>query len=52
MNEITVAHIWMGGVIVVALIYGICYFIFDALGKENREKAAKLKQSGKLNAEN
>lgn len=52
MNEITVAHIWMAGVIGIALIYGICYFVLDALGKENRARAAKLRESGKLPVEN
>lgn len=43
MNEITVAHIWMGGVIGIAAIYAIFYFVLDAKGKKNRELYAQMK---------
>lgn len=47
MNEIDVARFWMLGVLAVAAIYAILYFILDAKGKKNRELAAQAKLSEK-----
>lgn len=47
MDDVIVGHIYKAGVIGIALIYGILYFVLDAAGKKNRELAAKAQAASK-----
>ena len=43
MDDVIVGHIYKAGVIGIAIIYGVLYFVLDAAGKKNRELAEKAK---------
>lgn len=47
MDDVIVGHIYKAGVIGIAVIYGVLYFVLDAAGKKNRELAAKAKSAAK-----
>lgn len=47
MDDVVVGHIYQAGVIGIAVIYGVLYFILNAAGKKNRELAAKAQDAKK-----